>query len=142
MRSRSRVPVTWLALLISLYCTVAIAENKPLMRVHKFQNAPLNMHYFEGSDVESVRWKQSFLMHNNSSKDPMSNLITTSDTSSATHKLQRIRNLVVQCATAFGEIKSPEAAYNENVANIKGQMDEYFRRLGELRLFLLIIVTL
>ncbi|OAQ58249.1 hypothetical protein VFPPC_12217 [Pochonia chlamydosporia 170] len=71
-------------------------------------------------------------MNSNSSKDPTSSLMTTSDTSPATLKLQRSRNIVVECATAFAEIKTPEDAYNANVANKKLQIAESFRCLREL----------
>ncbi|OAQ58981.1 hypothetical protein VFPPC_16910 [Pochonia chlamydosporia 170] len=71
-------------------------------------------------------------MNSNSSNDPTSSLMTTSDTSPATLKLQRSRNIVVECATAFAEIKTPEDAYNANVANKKRQIAERFRCLREL----------
>lgn len=82
--------------------------------------------------LEAVGWQKSLLMNSNSSNDPTSSLMTTSDTSPATLKLQRSRNIVVECATAFAEIKTPEDAYNANVANKKRQIAEHFRCLREL----------
>ena len=79
------------------------------------------------------RGQNTFLMNDTTYNNPTSCLMTTSRTSPAIQKLQRIKDLVVQGATTFSEIKSPEVAYNESVASKKGQIDECFRCLRELR---------
>lgn len=51
MRSRGRPSASWGFLLLSLLWAVAFAKEEPSISVTKFDNPPLNINYFEDSDI-------------------------------------------------------------------------------------------
>lgn len=51
MRSAGRAAASWRLLLLSLLWTVAYAKDEPSITVQQFDNPPININYFEDSDV-------------------------------------------------------------------------------------------
>lgn len=51
MRPGGKAAAAWRILLLSLFWTTAFAKDEPSIKVNKFQNPPLNLNYFEDSDV-------------------------------------------------------------------------------------------